>query len=232
MGRRHLAIIAAFALGVTVVGGVAIAAGKPTQLQACANSKGVLALLTAKGTCRSGFSPVAISKRGPRGLAGAQGPRGKTGAAGPRGKAGTGGGAQSSIATTTTTTGKSVAIAGTKLAVKTTCTSGTNAKLVFTGAGDYFVHGVSNFAGTVNADADFPPSGTQDLIGLGSDLIDFESSSTSATATSDIALTGSGTGNLSTNLLVSDGSRTVTIDVFLMLGPSTCEAAAQITPTS
>jgi hypothetical protein len=228
MGRRHLAIIAAFALGVTVVGGVAIAAGKPTQLQACANSKGVLALLTAKGTCRSGFSPVAISKRGPRGLAGAQGPRGKTGAAGPRGKAGTGGGAQSSIATTTTTTGKSVAIAGTKLAVKTTCTSGTNAKLVFTGAGDYFVHGVSNFAGPNTMTTVAGP----DNIPTGSGLIDFESNSNSAAATSDIALSGPGTGNLSTNLLVSDGSTTVTIDLFIMLSASSCEAAAQITPTS
>jgi hypothetical protein len=238
MGSRHLAVLAAFALGISVVGGVAIAAGKPTELQACTNSAGVLRLLSPNGSCPTTFHKVAISEQGPRGARGPRGPKGATGPAGPRGLAGqTGPDAKSTIATAKAPTGVAVALRGTRLTVTAQCTPTTISKLVITGTGHYLVHGVSELANNGNlvgrtdshpVDVDVPS-----VIDTGSSLIDFETKTTDASTTSDVVVSGtSGTANLSTDLLLTSAGMTFTIDTFLSLGPDTCEAAAQITPTA
>jgi Collagen triple helix repeat (20 copies) len=251
MGRRPAVVIAAFALGVSVVGGVAVAASSSPHVNACANSAGVLRLLSHSGKCPSGFTPIAISDHGPKGATGAKGPRGVAGqpgargprglrglkgATGPKGAAGTGGAAaQSSIATTLGTIGKTVTLSGTALTIKAQCVTGTSSSLVITGADDYLVHGVSDLAasGSMTGKTDFNPftGATSEVIDVGSGLIDYESNGTSAKTTSDIKVSGTnGTGKLSSNLLLSDGTETFTIDVFLTVGPSTCAATAQISP--
>jgi hypothetical protein len=238
MGSRHVAVIAAFAAGVIGVGGVAMAANKSTHVQACANSKGVLALLNANGSCPSRFSKVAIAERGLRGPAGAHGRRGLTGPAGARGKPGNPGvGPQSTIATASARTGKIIALTGTTVTVKAACTPTTLAKLVFTGPGNYLVHGVSDFVVSASSDLDAMavshPAGiaTTDVVDTGSALIDFETDTKSTATLSTISMSGlTGTGNLSTNLLVGIDDKTYTIDLFLTVGPGTCEAAAQIMP--
>jgi hypothetical protein len=238
MGSRHVAVVAAFAAGVIGVGGVAVAANKSTHVQACANSKGVLALLSANGSCPTGFSKVAIAERGVRGPAGVHGKRGATGPRGARGKPGNPGvGPQSTIATVSVSRGKVIALAGTNVTVKAACTPAKLAKLVFSGPGNYLVHGVSDFVTSVSSDLDAMaashPGGLArtDVIDTGSGLIDFETDTKSTATLSTISMSGlTGTGDLSTNLLVGIDDKTYTIDLFLTVGPGTCEAAAQVMP--
>jgi hypothetical protein len=239
MGSRYLAICAAFMLGISVAGGVAIAAGQPTQVKACTNAKGVLRLLSSSGTCPPTFHKIAISQQGPKGARGARGPKGSPGVPGPRGEAGaTGPDSQSSIATSKVPIGAAVSLADTKLVVTAECTSATFSKLIITGSGDYLVHGVSDLSvsdPSVTGKADSHPStgAETDVIDTGSALIDFETDTTSAKTTSDITVSGTpGGGDLSTDLLVSEGTRTFTVDVFLSLTAKSCQAAAQITPTA
>jgi hypothetical protein len=230
----RVALIVAFILGVATVGGIAAAAQKSKQLSACANSRGVLQVMSSKGKCPKSFSKVTISARGPRGAAGRRGPRGHAGPRGPIGQAGPG--AMSSVATTRSNTGTLVALTGTKLTVNAKCLKGGNAQLIITGSGDYLVHGVSDFTNSGNLDAStlsHPANGAEDsaVIDQGSGLIDFETNTNLAATTSYVEVSDNtkGTGKLSTDLLLTKGTATFTVDTFLMESAGSCEASAQIT---
>lgn len=95
IGRR-VPVVAATALAVTLVGGVAFAvAGHSSTAKACVTSGGALRLSTA-GKCASGQHPITLGSQGPkgdRGVAGPRGPKGETGARGPMGDTGPAGSA-------------------------------------------------------------------------------------------------------------------------------------------
>jgi hypothetical protein len=76
---RVVPLAIAFALGLTVAGGVsAVATAKSSSVKVCANSRGyVVAAKTAK--CPTGSHTVTIAKRGPKGAAGTPGKPGNDG---------------------------------------------------------------------------------------------------------------------------------------------------------
>jgi hypothetical protein len=66
MRTPHFAVIATLALAFSAVSGFAVAAGtRSPTVHACANSKGVLKLLSSKGKCARGYSKVTLDKTGP-----------------------------------------------------------------------------------------------------------------------------------------------------------------------
>lgn len=78
MRHHRLAVVAAFAIGATMAGGVAVAvSGSPSTLKACASKSGTLALRATKGAskgkCLHGFSPVTFNAKGRTGAKGATG---------------------------------------------------------------------------------------------------------------------------------------------------------------
>jgi hypothetical protein len=137
------------------VGGFAVAAGtSPRAVHACANSKGDLQLLSAKGKCAKGYSKVTLDKTGPKGATGARGKPGTTGKAGP--------GAQSSVATSTSTSseadGASRSVAGTDLTVLTQCLPEDHAEVTINGTSNYVVHGAAQaqITGDATIEANYP----------------------------------------------------------------------------
>jgi hypothetical protein len=237
-------MMAALALsGSAVVGGIAVASSTTPTVHACANAKGSLALLSAKGKCAKGFSKVTIAKTGPTGPKGAAGPRGNPGSPGMPGAPGPAGpGALSSVVTSTSTsalaTGSSVVAGGTNLQVQSRCQAGTVAEVTFAGLGDYLVHGATEFVANGGVAASYvfntSSSSTSSLpISTGPGVLDFENNSPAASTTADIEadFASSGTGKLSTDVVVSDGTVTFTVDVFLEVDGSSCNATAQVTPT-
>jgi hypothetical protein len=73
MHRKVTVIIGALAIGVTLVGGVALASGASKSVKACATSKGDLRLASSKGRCPKGTKKVTIAKQGPAGKRGRAG---------------------------------------------------------------------------------------------------------------------------------------------------------------
>jgi hypothetical protein len=93
IGRR-VPVVAAAAIAVTLVGGVAAAvtATQASTAKACVTSGGALRLSTG-GKCASGQTAITLGAQGPRGLRGAPGPKGARGAKGPKGDQGPAGSA-------------------------------------------------------------------------------------------------------------------------------------------
>jgi hypothetical protein len=85
-GVLSVGIAAVATSGITVAS--AQSAKAPVTLFACANSKGTLALLSAKHGCKSGYSKVSLDRVGPRGATGPHGATGPTGPTGPTGSTG------------------------------------------------------------------------------------------------------------------------------------------------
>jgi hypothetical protein len=67
---------------------VAIATTPAKSFKACSSSKDVLALANAKGKCKSGFTKVTLSARGPKGAQGLPGAPGAPGGKGDKGDQG------------------------------------------------------------------------------------------------------------------------------------------------
>lgn len=233
MRTAYVAMIAAAALGLSAAGGFAASAStSPQGLHACANAKGNLQLLTKKGHCAKGYSKVTLSKKGPKG---APGPRGLRGATGP--------GAQSSAATGTPTNefvdGPSISVAGTDLTVLTSCQVATDAHVDIDGTTNYVVRGAAQAAlsGGGTTAANFPiDAGDSQTVAIpdGGSLIDYTSNSGSADRVSHLIANfgSSGSAELGTTVLVTDGAATFTIDVFLSVDATSCSVAAQVTPSS
>jgi hypothetical protein len=231
MKRTAVLVGLSFALGATLVGGVAVATTKSAaSVKACATHKGALTLLSPKGKCAKGSRSVTIAKQGPRG------PRGTTGSQGP--------GAKSSVAISTSSSetanieGATVHAGGTALAIHTECLVDSHAEIFITGAGDYLVTGPAQLdtsGGT--ADASFTFNGEHfaqpltDQIGAGGSVIGFENDNPTAATTSDIDVVDTnGSQNLATDLLVAEGKLSFTVNVALFVNGTNCAASAQVTP--
>jgi hypothetical protein len=235
MRTAGIAMIAVATLGLSAAGGFTAAAStrSPRTVRACANSKGTLKLLSKKGHCAKGYSRVTLNKKGPKGAPGLRGLRGPTGP-----------GAQSSGATGTLASGfvagPSISVAGTDLTVLTQCQAATAAIVNIDGSTNYAVRGAAQatFAGnTAVTEANFPidagDSQTVPIPNSGS-LIDFSSNSGSADRSSALVAESGSSGKpkLGTTVLVTDGTATFTIDVFLSVDATSCSVAAQVTPSS
>jgi hypothetical protein len=236
MRTAHIAVVAAAALSLSAVGGFAVAAGTtPRAVHACANSKGELKLLSKNGHCAKGYSKVTLDKTGPKGAPGPRGLRGLPGLAGP--------GAVASVATTTSTSavadGPFVQVAGTDLSVSSDCLAADHATVTISGTSDYVARGGAQTALVGDATADTfhqiqPDLGQSTAIPNGASMIEYTTNSGSFNRTSDIAthFVSSGSAQLAITLLVTDGTATFAIDVFLSVDASACSATAQAIPTS
>jgi hypothetical protein len=250
-----VSVVAAFAIGASLAGGIALAAPSSGRtLHACANPKGVLHVLKPNGQCATHFSPVTLNRRGVRGATGSKGKLGHVGPRGPNGLSGAGA-ASSDVADPNGSgvirKGQLIPVAGTSLHVQAQCLAARTtawSRVAILGGDHYAVHGFSHFiiADTVSAVAQHENAAgvsTSDPIGTGPRLIGFTNSFAKASAVSDVEVIGpndtmseGGTGRLSANLLAVDGHTTFTVAVYLAASndasPSTCNATAQVTAAS
>jgi hypothetical protein len=239
MRSPHVTMIAVVALAVSAVGGFAVAAGTSTRtVHACANSKGDLKLLSAKGRCAKGYSKVTLDKTGPKG---ATGVRGKPGAPGTPGMAGPG--AQSSVATGTSPNedvdGSSLSVAGTDLTILTQCSAGDHTRVTINGSSNYVVRGAVQAAITGDATSDVfyqvdANDGATTDIHNGGSLIDYANNAGAALRSSEIEADFESTGGaeLGTTVLVTDGAVTFSMTVFLAVDMTSCQVSVQVTPTA
>jgi hypothetical protein len=228
MNRTPLVAVLSFALGATLIGGVAVATTKSAaSVKACATHKGALTLLSSKGKCAKGSRAVTIAKQGPRGA------RGKTGSQGP--------GAESSVAIGVSTTseidGAIVVVPGTGLTIHTECQIDGHADIFITGAGNYLVTGVAQFDPTGDADAEtfyYPTSGSSSTqpIATGGSSIGFQNDHPAAATNAGIVMDYNTTGAafFNSDLLIAEGKLTFTVNVGLFVNQTNCSASAQVTP--
>jgi hypothetical protein len=244
--RQLLAVAAAFALGASLTGGIAVAVqSSPRVLHACANAKGVLSLPSPSGHCAAKLRKVTLNRPGPRGIAGTRGARGGVGR--PGGKGLLGSHAKSSVAANTTGTNKPakgvlVSVDGSAIHVQAQCVAGRSATITIRGADRYVVYGYSHFTvgDQASATADHETGAgvmNHDPIQVGARVIDYGNNYANAKSSSDInvRLGRIGEGTMSANLLAAVGNTTFTIAVYLHASndpSSICRATAQVTAAS
>jgi hypothetical protein len=234
MKSRLLVAMMGFALGASLVAGVAVATTKASpRVTACVNSKHVLTLASKQGKCAKKSHRVTLDERGPKGA------RGKPGRRGPAVS-----GAMSSVAVFTQsagqiTKGAVVDVSGTNLKVQTQCIGGGSTRVFITGKGSYLVQGTARLAATGDTSGQtfFNPTASTtstQQITVGTSLISFQNDTpiTSSTSTIGVDFGTIGGATLSTALLVTDGTVTFTIDASMQVDEDTCSGSAQIIPTS
>jgi hypothetical protein len=220
-----LAASAGAATGITY----ATTATTTKVVYACANAHGTLKLLS-NGQCPTGYSKVAINKRGPRG---ARGPKGDTGPAGP------GTFTLKGVSTTTTVGSQQKAIPGMGLTARALCNAsenGTQSSLYLfddTASDDYTVVGSYNLSATgahafpayqLSSHSNFPAGlGTIDFLQTkflhaNGEIVLQRDSSSGGLITGDVTVTRAGV--------------VAVIHFLLYQGASNCLAQVDVTPAT
>jgi hypothetical protein len=217
--RLLVALIIGVLVGSLMTGVTFAATSSSSGVKACANSKGVLALLS-KGRCKSGYKATTISKQGPTGKTG------KTGPAGP--------GALSSVLHVTTDFKDGPDLAVGNIGLHSTCVvSGIQpeADLLMN---DRSVGGnlyVSGTATTLDAHSQIGQPGISvvhlatgtNVVTQHGDEIDFTVLPTTAS---------NADGYMTLQLLVWDGTQTATVDASLHSRSNLCDLSLEVVPGS
>jgi hypothetical protein len=226
-----------FAVGVTLTGGIAVAATSSTgAVKACKTSHDVLDLATNSGHCPKGDTKVSVGARGARGAQGLRGVPGTPGQPGKDGKQGPGASTSSAQASPagTIVDGPTIAVGTTGLSVLTHCQAGQQSRISLTGDPAFTITGTADeVGGTVNTAIEYGKGGlggTHYQLAAGVSSLHLGGQGGEEAGLAMNIGQPAGFTTLEGTMLTLVGTSTFTVDFFMSLDGSDCQAVAQITP--